>query len=40
MLFPVILLAIAALSCLLLREGHKTAEDVVPDLPAGERARA
>jgi EmrB/QacA subfamily drug resistance transporter len=40
MLFPVILLAIAALSCLLLREGHKTAEDVVPDLPAGERTRA
>ncbi len=40
MLFPVILLAIAALSCLLLREGRKTAEDVVPDLPAGERTRA
>ena len=40
MLFPVILLAVAALSCLLLREGRKTAEEVVPDLPAGERARA
>ena len=40
MLFPVILLAIGALSCLLLREGRRTAEDVVPDLPAGERTRA
>jgi EmrB/QacA subfamily drug resistance transporter len=40
MLFPVILLAIAALSCLLLREGSRAAEDVVPDLPAGERTRA
>jgi EmrB/QacA subfamily drug resistance transporter len=40
MVFPVILLGIAALSCLLLREGRKTTEAVVPDLPAGERARA
>ena len=40
MLFPVILLAVGALSCLLLREGRRTAEDVVPDRPAGERTRA
>ena len=40
MLFPVILLAVAALSCLLLKEGRRTAEDVVPDLPAGERTHA
>jgi EmrB/QacA subfamily drug resistance transporter len=40
MVFPVILLAIGALSCLLLKEGRRTAEDVVPDLPAGERTRA
>jgi EmrB/QacA subfamily drug resistance transporter len=40
MVFPVILLAIGALSCLLLKEGRRTAEDVVPDLPADERARA
>jgi EmrB/QacA subfamily drug resistance transporter len=40
MLFPVILLAVGALSCLLLKEGRRTAEDVVPDLPAGERTHA
>jgi EmrB/QacA subfamily drug resistance transporter len=40
MLFPVILLAVAALSCLLLKEGRRTAEDVVPDLAAGERTHA
>jgi len=40
MLFPVVLLAVAALSCLLLKEGRRTAEDVVPDLPAGERTHA
>jgi EmrB/QacA subfamily drug resistance transporter len=40
MVFPVILLAIGALSCLLLKEGRRTAEDVVPDLPVDERARA
>lgn len=40
MVFPVILLAIGALSCLLLREGRRTPEDVVPGLPAGERTRA
>jgi EmrB/QacA subfamily drug resistance transporter len=40
MVFPVILLAIGALSCLLLKEGRRTAEDVVPDVPAGEHTRA
>ena len=35
MVFPVILLAIGALSCLLLKEGRRTAEDIVPDVPAG-----
>ena len=40
MLFPVVLLAVAALSCLLLKEGRRTAEDIVPDLPAGERTHA
>ncbi len=40
MVFPVILLAIGALSCLLLKEGRRTAEDVVPDVPAGEPTRA
>jgi EmrB/QacA subfamily drug resistance transporter len=40
MFFPVILLGIGALSCLLLKEGRRTTEDVVPDLPAGERTRA
>jgi EmrB/QacA subfamily drug resistance transporter len=40
MVFPVILLAIGALSCLLLKEGRRTAEDVLPDVPAGERTRA
>ncbi len=40
MVFPVILLAIGALSCLLLREGRRSAEDVVPDIPASERTRA
>ena len=39
MVFPVILLAIGALSCLLLKEGRRTAEDIVPDVPAGERTR-
>jgi len=40
MVFPVILLAIAALSCLLLKEGSRAPEDVLPDLPASERTRA
>ena len=40
MILPVILLAIGALSCLLLREGSRAPTDVVPDVPAGERTRA
>ncbi len=40
MVFPVVLLAIGALSCLLLKEGRRTAEDVVPDVRADEPTRA
>jgi EmrB/QacA subfamily drug resistance transporter len=40
MLLPVILLAVGAVSCLMLREGGRTPEPAAPDLPAEQAAPA
>jgi hypothetical protein len=40
MLLPVILLAVGAVSCLMLRQGRRTPETDAPDVPAEQAAPA
>jgi hypothetical protein len=40
MLLPIILLAVGAVSCLMLREGRRTPRPAAPDVPAEQAAPA